>query len=67
MKIELDVQGMSCNNCKKHVEEALKSVNGVEKVEVVLQEGRAMVEGSAPVEQLIAAVQEEGYKASARG
>ncbi len=67
MKIELEVSGMTCNNCKKHVEEALKGVSGVEKVEVLLQEGRASVEGSAQIEQLIAAVHEEGYTASLRG
>ncbi|WP_027893323.1 CopZ family metallochaperone [Calidithermus chliarophilus] len=63
---ELKVEGMSCGHCKMSVEKALKSVQGVEKVEVFLQEGKAIVEGSAPVEALIAAVQEEGYSASVR-
>ncbi|RIH87162.1 CopZ family metallochaperone [Calidithermus roseus] len=66
MTTELKVEGMSCGHCKMSVEEALKSVQGVEKVEVFLQEGKAIVEGSAPVEALIAAVQEEGYGASVR-
>lgn len=61
MSIELKIEGMSCGHCKMSVEKALKSVPGVERVEVFLQEGRAIVEGSAPVERLIAAVQEEGY------
>ena len=65
--IELRVEGMSCNNCKAHVEKALKSVPGVENVEVSLQEGRASVKGNAPVEKLIEAVQEEGYGASISG
>lgn len=64
MSTELKVEGMSCNNCKSHVEKALKAVAGVDKVEVNLQEGRATVEGSAPVDKLIEAVQEEGYQAS---
>lgn len=61
--IELKIEGMSCNNCVLHVTEALKNVQGVEKVEVSLQEGRATVTGTAPVEKLIEAVQEEGYTA----
>ncbi|GEM85339.1 CopZ family metallochaperone [Meiothermus hypogaeus] len=66
MSIELKIEGMSCGHCKMSVEKALKSVPGVEKVEVFLQEGRAVVEGNAPVERLINAVQEEGYAASVR-
>jgi copper chaperone len=64
MSTELKVEGMSCNNCKAHVEKALKAVAGVEKVEVFLQEGRASVQGSAPLDKLIEAVQQEGYQAS---
>jgi copper chaperone len=59
----LKIEGMSCNNCVRHVTQALKSVPGVEQVEVLLQEGRAQVTGTAPVEKLIEAVQEEGYTA----
>jgi copper chaperone len=54
---------MRCNNCVRHVTEALKKVAGVEQVEVSLQEGRATVHGTAPVEKLIEAVREEGYTA----
>jgi copper chaperone len=59
----LKIEGMSCNNCVRHVSEALQKVGGVEKVEVSLQEGRARVIGTVPVEKLIEAVQEEGYTA----
>ena len=62
--IELNVEGMSCGHCKTSVEKALKSVTGVEKVQVFLQDGRAVVEGTAPVDKLIEAVEEEGYSAS---
>ncbi|AWR88168.1 MULTISPECIES: CopZ family metallochaperone [Meiothermus] len=60
---ELKVEGMSCGHCKISVEKALKSVPGVQKVEVFLDQGRAVVEGDAPVDRLIEAVQEEGYSA----
>ncbi|RIH85555.1 Copper chaperone CopZ [Meiothermus luteus] len=61
--VTLKIEGMSCNNCVRHVTEALKKVAGVERVEVSLEEGRATVSGSAPVEKLIEAVEEEGYTA----
>lgn len=61
--VNLKVEGMSCGHCKASVEKALKGVPGVEKVEVFLQEGRATVEGSAPIDRLIEAVREEGYEA----
>lgn len=64
--IELKVEGMSCGHCKTSVEKALKSVSGVEQVEVFLQEGRAVVKGNAPIEKLVEAVQEEGYQAQAQ-
>ncbi len=61
--IQLKIEGMSCNNCVRHVTEALKGVEGVEKVEVSLEEGRAEVIGTAQAEKLIEAVEEEGYAA----
>jgi copper chaperone len=63
---ELKVEGMTCNHCKASVEKALRSVPGVENAEVNLKEGKAKVQGNAPVAQLVAAVQEEGYTARAQ-
>jgi len=59
--VRLKIEGMSCNNCVRHVSEALRAVPGVERVEVSLAQGQAVVEGEAPLERLIEAVQEEGY------
>ena len=67
MTVELNITGMSCGHCEKAVTSALKSVSGVEKAEVNLQQGTATVEGSADVQKLIEAVTEEGYGASVRG
>jgi len=62
--IELRIDGMSCGHCKAAVEKALAGVKGVDRVvEVDLESGRAIVEGDAPAEALIAAVTEEGYEA----
>lgn len=63
----LKVKGMTCEHCSKAVQEALEGVTGSEKVSVDLASGIAKVEGQASIEQLIAAVEEEGYSASALG
>lgn len=36
--IQLEIEGMSCTNCVRQVTEVLKSVQGVEQVEVLQQE-----------------------------
>jgi copper chaperone len=63
--VELDVQGMTCGSCVKHVTKALQSVPGVSQVEVDLAKGRARVMGEvAPSAQaLIAALASEDYSA----
>ena len=38
------VYGMSCKNCRAHVEEALKKVDGVINVSVDLQKAEAVIE-----------------------
>ncbi len=63
----LKVKGMTCGHCTKAVQEALEGVTGSEKVSVDLSSGIVKVEGQVNVEQLIAAVEEEGYSASALG
>lgn len=58
----LDVAGMSCNHCKARVEKALNSVEGVNNVEVDLENGKAKVEGpSLDVKALAKAVTNAGY------
>jgi copper chaperone CopZ len=61
----LRITGMSCNNCVRHVDEALRAVPGVTSVEVSLPEGRAKVEHAAETAApaLIAAVESAGYEA----
>ncbi|MGZ8898566.1 MAG: heavy metal translocating P-type ATPase [Limisphaerales bacterium] len=64
---DLYVSGMTCNNCVRHVTEALQSVPGVRTVSTQLESGTAQVRWvdpkSAKVEALFAAVEEAGYKA----
>lgn len=65
----LKVEGMSCQNCVRHVREALEQVDGVQSAEVSLEQGSATVHHEQPIEpqKLIAAVQEEGYEAKTTG
>ena len=64
-RIKLSVRGMTCNHCVKHVTKALNGVSGVDRVvEVNLDRGEALVEGSAVTDELIAAVNKAGYQAS---
>lgn len=61
--IELNVKGMMCQHCVKHVNDALVKVNGVTKVEVSLEKNNATVEGnSLSKEELIQAVKDAGYE-----
>ena len=58
----LRITGMSCNNCVRHVSEALRGVPGVTKVEVTLPD-RATVEHEGGTDKLVAAVESAGYEA----
>ncbi len=63
--IKLKVTGMTCQHRENAVKEALSGVSGVEKVVAVSHErDEAVVEGSADVATLVAAVKEEGYAAA---
>lgn len=62
--LELPIAGMTCQNCVRHVREALRSVPGVKSAEVSLAENKASVELdelAANREQLVSAVKSAGY------
>ena len=63
MKKRLDIEGMSCMHCVKHVEEALKELEGVIGVTVNLNEKNAVVEldGDVQDEQLTEVIEDVGY------
>lgn len=64
MQQQLKIEGMTCQHCQRAVEQALRQVPGVESATVDLATGTASVSGSATLEALCQAVQEEGYAAS---
>ena len=60
---------MTCGNCVRHVETALRGLAGVTAVEVTLASGEVVVTQNpvaAPVTALVAAIENEGYTAAAR-
>ena len=63
----LQISGMSCNNCARHVTEAIQGVPGVRSATVLLDAGRASVRWNSGAEQnvsaVIEAVQKAGYTA----
>ena len=63
MGITVSIEGMSCENCVRHVREALEGLDGVTQVEVSLEAGTAAVRAGLEVtdEQITAALDEEGY------
>src|SRR5262245_35141572 len=64
---ELRVEGMTCNNCARHVTEAIQSVPGVSNASVSLAVGQASVrwqeDAHRDVAALVEAIQSAGYEA----
>lgn len=65
MTTELTVDGMACDGCEESVENALRDVSGVADVVADHESNRVTVEGDADVDELVTAVQEAGFEASA--
>jgi copper ion binding protein len=44
MRKQINIEGMSCNHCAKHVTSALEEISGVKSVDVNLQAKTAVIE-----------------------
>ncbi len=64
---QYNVTGMSCAACSARVEKAVSKVPGVTSCSVSLLTNSMGVEGSAPAEAIIKAVEEAGYGAAKKG
>jgi P-type Cu+ transporter len=66
-----NVRGMTCQNCARHVRDAISSVPGVSTASVNLEQQSAMVrwaaEASSNVDAVMRAVNEAGYEAEVEG
>ena len=63
----LNIQGMTCGGCVKSVSNALQRIEGVAKVDVALEQGRATVDYDADVTdpaELVEAVDDAGFEAA---
>lgn len=60
----LEVQGMTCPSCVRHIDEALREVEGVHGVEVHLKQGKVRVlhAGPAVTRAFIEALRDAGYE-----
>ena len=63
-KVRIEVPDMMCDNCVKHVREALEKVKGVKKADVSLEKLEALVTLKEPVaeEKLTEAIHNADYK-----
>ncbi len=63
MKKLILIEGMGCQNCVKHVTEALENISGVNKVNVSLEKNNAVVEYSGEISDEVfkTAIDEAGY------
>jgi len=59
--VTLEVEGLTCNNCVRKLERALRDADGVTSAMVTLEPARATVEGFAKPADLEAVVRATGY------
>ena len=64
--VTMAVEGMVCEHCTAAVDAALRAVAGVTDVSVDLAASQARVQGGAPVDDLVSAVNAAGYRATAQ-
>jgi copper chaperone len=67
METLLDVKGMTCSSCVRHINQALNVLDGVKRVDVRMREGRVLVEHETTLDsaKLVGAIEDAGYEASA--
>ena len=65
--MKFNVTGMSCAACSSRVEKAVSKVQGVDSVSVNLLTNSMLVEGDAPADNIIEAVEKAGYGAEVAG
>ena len=58
----LGVEGMSCQNCVRHVTAAIMAQDAKARVEVKLAEKLVHIESKAPLEKIRRAIENDGYR-----
>lgn len=63
MRKRINIEGMSCMHCVRHVEEALSEIKGINNIEVNLQDKYAVCDvDNVDNEDIINKIDEFGYK-----
>lgn len=65
MKVQLKVTGMTCNHCISMVNKAIATLQADAKVTVDLTQQQVNVESTLAAEDIIAALDDAGYPATA--
>ncbi len=60
--MEIKVEGMMCEHCKKRVTEAVQGVDGVKNVEVNLKKKTVKIQGDPDINAVKAAITDAGYQ-----
>ena len=60
--MEVRIEGMTCNHCVANVEKAIAKVKGVESFKVMLDEGKAVLEGNFEMDDVTREIEAVGYK-----
>lgn len=66
MKAKLLVENMNCNNCKKHVKEALEKLSGIQTIDINLEQKEVTIDFDIETltkEQIIEALENINYHA----
>lgn len=58
----IGVEGMSCQNCVRHVTAAIMAQDAKARVEVKLAEKLVHIESKAPLEKIRRAIENDGYR-----
>lgn len=60
---KINIKGMTCNHCKKSVQEAILSCENVKDVRINLESGVAFISGqNIDLEQIFSSIEKNGYK-----
>ncbi len=65
--VELQVEGITCGGCARKVDAALRTVDGVEAIDIDVESGRTRVHGPVPTTALIDTLKAAGYPSAVAG
>lgn len=64
MRTNIIIQGMQCNHCKNNVEKVIRSIEGVDSVEIDLKTGNTIIIGDANINDIKNAIKSIGFDAN---